>query len=242
MFRCWLLFDGIPEAPFTRSFGRCTRALSFSLWALYPQLQGLQKEVTYTLVTRVYAKVSLILHSSSIEKLLALDGVFFVPFQLSSESVLLFREPVKYFCTDLFCNRGGGCWGYPLADQIYKVVFDGFPAEQKNISFIFYKSCFPHLLLGVERCLFVFVLDSLWRSPALPFQVPRGKTTFSRWNQPTTFAQVMINTDDVDESDCEATFSLSLIMMSMAMMETVRDKGEQILPPDRSKTRHSSLG
>ena len=143
---------------------------------------------------------------------------FFVPFQLSSESVLLFREPVKYFCTDFFCNRGGGCWGYPLADQIYKVVFDGFPAEQKNISFIFYKSCFPHLLLGVERCLFVFVLDSLWRSPALPFQVPRGKTTFSRWNQPTTFAQEMINTDDVDESDCEATFSLSFIMMSIAMM------------------------
>ena len=97
MFRCWLLFDGIPEAPFTRSFGRCTRALSFSLWALYPQLHGLQKEVSYALVTKVYAKVSLILRSGSIEKLLALDGVSFCPFSTLVEIVPLFREPVKYF-------------------------------------------------------------------------------------------------------------------------------------------------
>ena len=52
----------------------------------------------------------------------------------------------------------------------------------------------------------------------------------------------MINMDDVDESDCEAIFSLSLIMMSLAMMETVGELGEEILFPDRSEPQHSSLG
>ena len=52
--------------------------------------------------------------------------------------------------------------------------------------------------------------------PAIPS--PTGQNYFLSM-EPThdIRLKVMINTDDVDESDCEAIFSLSLIMMSMAI-------------------------
>ena len=77
----------------------------------------------------------------------------FVPFQLSVESVSLFREPLKYFYTDLFRDGGGGCWGYPLADQIHKVLLDGFLTDHKE--YFHFKSCFCSLALNVvSLCLF----------------------------------------------------------------------------------------